>query len=194
MEGAISLAAKLDKFNETYDVVKVPEGGFSAILDRAKERIPMWVVNRARNLLMAFARTVAESTTKNRAKMVSGVGGAAIPWDRILDDFNYDVRFIAEAQLPNRLQEGAAVYDKWCLRARKHADYDEDMPQEVKLSSSKKGKGCFNFAWSENCKYGDKCFGIRSVDAACPNGPSSAGSGLTWKSSSYTISATSSIT
>jgi len=30
--------------------------------------------------------------------MVSGVGGAAIPWDRILDDFNYDVRFIAEAR------------------------------------------------------------------------------------------------
>lgn len=172
LEGAISLAAKLDKFNETYGVIKVPEGGFGALLDRAKERIPMWVVNRARNLLIAFARAVSESAIKNRAMTVSGDGSAVIPWNRILDDFNYDVRFIAEAQLPNRLQEGAVIYDKWRLSARKHADYDEGMPQEVKLSSSKKGKGCFSFAWSGNCKYGDKCFGIHSVDAACPNGPS----------------------
>ncbi len=98
----------------------------------------MWVANRARNLLMAFARVVSECTTKNRAKIVSGDGGATIPWDRILDDFNYDVRFIAEAQLPNRLQEGAVVYDKWRHSAQKHADFDDDVPQEVKLPSSKK--------------------------------------------------------
>ena len=133
----------------------------------------MWVVNRARNLLIAFARAVSESAIKNRAMTVSGDGSAVIPWNRSLDDFNYDVRFIAEAQLPNRLQEGAVIYDKWRLSARKHADYDEGMPQEVKLPSSKKGKGCFSFAWSGNCKYGDKCFGTHSVDAACPNVPSS---------------------
>jgi hypothetical protein len=172
MEGAISLAAKLDKFNEVYSVVKGPEGGFGTILDRAKARIPMWVVNRARNLLMAFAWLVSKITTKNRAKMVSGGGSAGIPWEQILDDFNHDVRSIAEARLPNRLQEGAVVYDKWCLRARKHAEGDEGVPLEFKPLSTKKVKGCFSFAWNGNCKYGDKCFGVHSVDATCPNGPS----------------------
>ena len=110
-------------------------------------------------------------STKNRASIVSGSGIAEVPWAQMLDDFNYDVRFIAGAQLPSRLRDGAIICDKWCLKARKLADSDEDAIQEGKLPSSKKGNGCFSFAWGDKCKYGDKCFGVHSIQAKCPNGP-----------------------
>jgi hypothetical protein len=171
LEGAISFASTFDKVNGIYNFVEVPEGGISSILDQSKKRVPRRTGNRARNLLLALAWLIYKTTTKNRANMVSGGGSAVLPWNQILEDFNYDVRAIAEERLPGRLREGVAVYNKWCLKARKDAESDEDAPQEAKLPFGSKGKGCFGFAWSGKCKYGDKCFGVHSMEAKCPNGP-----------------------
>jgi hypothetical protein len=171
LEGAISFAGKFDKVNKIYKFVEMPEGGLTLILDQSKTKTPMRTCNRARNLLMALVWLVYKISTKNRANMISGDRSAGIPWGQVLDDFNYDVRSVAEGRLPGRLQEGATIYDKWCRKASKDAGSDGDAPLEVKMPSGHKGNGCFGFAWSGKCKYGDKCFGVHSLEAKCPNGP-----------------------
>ena len=169
METATFIVTNLDKLNHTYRFIDVPEGGFMKILERAKRRIQMRVHNRTRNILLALAWLFFKVAVKNRSNVAAGNTSTPLSWERELNDFNFDVHDIEEAHLPNRLRAGLPIYDKWTQKSHKYITFIDNEPPPP-LQAHK--KGCFDFVVGNKCKWRDKCWGVHSDQAKCPNGPS----------------------